>query len=142
MTVRRIQANICAEKLLDTLNGEDFNTFMELLQPAVTQAKRTGCGKQMLSIEKKLHNRVATVRWGANNNASNNFGNHGGYGLQLPTPPFVSQYGSAAPTPPPMIAETSLQSSNLPGVNGDAVEGADRASRKGSEALSDLNNYR
>jgi hypothetical protein len=45
-----------------------------------------------------------------------------------------SHYASVANTPPPLTADTqSLQSSAIPSVNGDAVEGAHSASRKGSD---------
>lgn len=58
--------------------------------------------------------------------------------IGMPTPPsFVSNYTSAATTPPPLTADTqSLQSSCVPSINGDAIEGAS-ASRKGSEQSND-----
>ncbi|KAF2767510.1 ARM repeat-containing protein [Teratosphaeria nubilosa] len=132
--------NYVIQKLLDTLCAEDFTTFMDQLQPAVNQAKRTGCGKQMLSIEKKMHSRMSPGRW--TNGSGSIYGqSHGGYGLQMPTPPFASHYGSAATTPPPLTSDTqSLQSSNISSVNGDTVEGADR-SRKGSEVINDESRY-
>lgn len=132
-----IPANTSAEKLLDTLSPEDYGHFLDLLQPAMAQAKRTGCGKQVLSIEKKMQ-KFATFR--------NNLGNAGPfnagmYQLPLPTPPFASYHGSAATTPPPLTADTqSLQSSAIPSINGDAVEGAAAGSRKGSE-LSNEGHY-
>ena len=126
--------NNSLEKLLDTLCAEDYTCFLELLHPAVTQAKRTGCGKQVLSIEKKMH------RFPAFRNGPTSVGayNPGPYQMPLPTPPFASSYGSAATTPPPALtADTqSLQSSAIPSINGDAVEGAlglIAGSRKGSE---------
>lgn len=122
-----------AEKLLDTLCPEDFACFVDVLQPAMNQAKRTGCGKQTMSIEKKMHR--LPPRWGGQSNG--NAYNHGGYQLPLPTPPFASHYGSAATTPPPLTADTqSLQSSTIPSINGDTIEGADR-NRKGSEPSND-----
>ncbi|KAH9845234.1 Pumilio-family RNA binding repeat [Teratosphaeria destructans] len=132
--------NYVIQKLLDTLCADDFTTFMDQLQPAVNLAKRTGCGKQMLSIEKKMQSRMSPGRW--TNGSGSIYGqSHGGYGLQMPTPPFASHYGSAATTPPPLTSDTqSLQSSNISSVNGDTVEGADR-SRKGSEAMNDESRY-
>lgn len=48
--------------------------------------------------------------------------------------PYASHYASVANTPPPLTADTqSLQSSAIPSINGDAVEGAHNASRKGSD---------
>jgi hypothetical protein len=48
--------------------------------------------------------------------------------------PYASHYASVANTPPPLTADTqSLQSSAIPSINGDAVEGAHSASRKGSD---------
>jgi hypothetical protein len=51
--------------------------------------------------------------------------------------PYGSHYASVANTPPPLTADTqSLQSSTIPSVNGDAVEGAQSLSRKGSDPSS------
>lgn len=51
--------------------------------------------------------------------------------------PYGSHYASVANTPPPLTADTqSLQSSTIPSVNGDAVEGAQSFSRKESDPLS------
>ena len=94
------------------------------------QAKRTGCGKQVLSIEKKMQ-RFPPLR--SSLNFVGGFG-ASSYRLPIPTPPFASYHGSAATTPPPLTADTqSLQSSGIPSINGDAVEGAGMNSRKGSE---------
>ena len=100
----------------------------------MTQAKRTGCGKQVLAIEKKMH------RFPPFRNGTASMGPFSGhtYQLPLPTPPFASHYGSAATTPPPLTADTqSLQSSAIPSINGDTVEGAGMGSRKGSEFSND-----
>lgn len=124
--------NDLAEKLLDTLSRDDYFLFLDVLHPAMTQAKRTGCGKQVLSIEKKMH-RFEDFR----NGGVSSDGFH--YQVQpMPGPmptlsQFVSHYTSAATTPPPLTADTqSLQSSRVPSVNGDTIEGAS-AGRKGSE---------
>ena len=122
------------EKLLDTLSPDDYIHFLDLLQPAMTHAKRTGAGKQTLSIEKKMH------RFPAYRNGSANGGafNPNAYQLPLPMLPFTSNYGSAATTPPLLTADTqSLQSSAVQSINGDTVEGAAIGSRKGSELSSD-----
>ena len=42
------------EKLLDTISPQDYFAFLEYLEPAVSQAKRTGCGKQIQSVERKM----------------------------------------------------------------------------------------
>lgn len=126
-------ADTSTEKLLDTLSSDDFAFFVELLQPAVNQAKRTGCGKQLMSVEKKMHR--LPPRW--NEPAPPAGYGHNPYQLPLPTPPFASHYASATTTPPPLTSDTqSLQSSAIPSINGDAVEGAD-CSRKGSEPSSE-----
>ncbi|RMY75424.1 hypothetical protein D0863_02626 [Hortaea werneckii] len=126
-------ADTYTEKLLDTLSSDDFAFFVELLQPAVNQAKRTGCGKQLMSVEKKMHR--LPPRW--NGPAPPASYGHNPYQLPLPTPPFASHYASATTTPPPLTSDTqSLQSSAIPSINGDAVEGAD-CSRKGSEPSSE-----
>lgn len=121
-----------AEKLLDTLCMEDYLHFVEMLWPAVTQAKRTGCGKQVMAIEKKMHKFQPHRNGLANNNTFH--GHAGNYQLPIPTPPYASNYGSAATTPPPLTADSrSLQSSRIPSISGDAVEGAAIVSRKGSD---------
>ncbi|KAK3709564.1 mRNA binding protein puf3 [Vermiconidia calcicola] len=126
--------NYVIQKLLDTLCPEDYMHFLDVLQPAVTQAKRTGCGKQVLSIEKKMH-RFPMLRNGPTNGGAYN---PNAYQLPLPTPPFASHFGSAATTPPPLTADSqSLQSSAIQSINGDAVEGAAFGSRKGSELSND-----
>ena len=128
-----------AEKLLDTLSPEDYGHFLEMLHPAVMQAKRTGCGKQVISIEKKMH-RFPSYRNGSLNSS---IFNSGVYQLPLPTPPFASNYGSAATTPPPLTADSqSLQSSGNPSINGDAVGGASMAPRKGSDPSNDTHYLR
>lgn len=122
--------NYVIQKLLDTLHVDDYLAFLELLQPAMAQAKRTGCGKQLLAIEKRMH-RFASYRNGLANGPPPF---NPTYQLPLPTPPFASHYASNANTPPPLTADTqSLQSSTIPSINGDAVEGAAVSSRKDSE---------
>ena len=101
----------------------------------MAQAKRTGCGKQVLSIEKKMHRFPAFRNGPANVGAYNTCV----YLPPLPPPTFNSNIHSAATTPPPpLTADTqSLQSSAIPSINGDAVEGAAVGSRKGSELSND-----
>jgi len=108
--------------------------FLDLLQPAISQAKRTGCGKQVISIEKKMH-RFPHFRGSQH---SGSWSPHA-HQFPLPTPPFASNFHSAANTPPPLTADTqSLQSSLVPSINGDTVEGAAAfGSRKGSELSGD-----
>ncbi|GAB7365706.1 hypothetical protein MBLNU230_g7044t1 [Neophaeotheca triangularis] len=47
--------NYVIQKLLDTLSGPDYAAFLQDLQQAMNMAKRTGCGKQVVAIEKKMH---------------------------------------------------------------------------------------
>ncbi|KAK3672845.1 mRNA binding protein puf3 [Recurvomyces mirabilis] len=133
--------NYVIQKLLDTLSSDDFASFVEILQPAMSQAKRTGCGKQVQSIEKKMERFARLPRWNTgysnHTHGQHNGHNHDHYGtmhLSLPPPLFASTFASAANTPPPLTADTqSLQSSGLPSINGDAVEGAvAERMRKGS----------
>ena len=130
------------EKLLDTLCQQDYFLFLDILQPAVTQAKRTGCGKQLQSVERKM-DKYARNRY---------IPNHG-YGRAPPTGPSAgfntpqysqglfapsfahSNYASAGTTPPPLTADQSRQSSTLQSLNGDAVEGAHHVGRKGGEMV-------
>ncbi|KAF7195423.1 Pumilio-like 4 [Pseudocercospora fuligena] len=130
--------NYVIQKLLDTLCPEDYHIFLDALHPAMQVAKRTGCGKQVMSIDKKM-NKFDTYRNGSLLGSNPIFGRPtpmNGFQLPLPTPPFASNYNSATTTPPPLTSDTqSLQSSGLPSVNGDAIEGA-AVSRKGSEPSS------
>lgn len=58
--------------------------------------------------------------------------------LSIPPTAFQSNYGSVSNTPPPLTADSrSMQSSKLPSINGDTVEGATSMSRKGSQALAE-----
>lgn len=110
-----------AEKLLDTLILDDYLHFVDVLQPALSQAKRTGCGKQVLSIEKKMH-RFSAYRGGPTSGGAYN-----PHILRLPVPQFAKAIDSATttPPPPPLTADTrSLQSSALQSIDGDTVEGA------------------
>lgn len=108
-----------AEKLLDTLAPDDYLQFVDMLQPALNQAKRTGCGKQVLSIEKKMH-RVPGFR-----NGPANVGAYNPHAFRVPIPQFGNAIDSATTTPPPLTADTrSIQSSALQSLDGDAVEGA------------------
>ena len=50
--------------------------------------------------------------------------------------PYGSHYASVANTPPPLTADTqSLQSSTIPSINGNAVEGAQSLVRKESDPM-------
>jgi hypothetical protein len=58
--------------------------------------------------------------------------------LNIHRPTFATDYGSVANTPPPLTADTqSLQSSGLPSINGDTVEGAQNMVRKASDFAHD-----
>ncbi|OQN99922.1 hypothetical protein B0A48_14127 [Cryoendolithus antarcticus] len=127
--------NYVIQKLLEKLCPADFIYFHQHLQPAINHAKRSGCGKQLISIEKKMQDRLPYLH--ANSRP------HHTMMLGIPQhshTPFGSRYGSAANTPPPLTADTqSLQSSGLPSVNGDTVEGAQAhiigMMRNGSEGM-------
>ncbi|KAL1306450.1 hypothetical protein AAFC00_005148 [Neodothiora populina] len=111
--IRDNYGNYVIQKLLDVLNEREYYTFMSLLQPEMAKAKRLGCGKQVMSIEKKMH-RFAP------------------YGSLHAPVAYQSHSISAATTPPPLTSDTrSVQTSSVASVNGDATEGAP-ASRKGS----------
>lgn len=134
-------ADLIPEKFLDVLEINDYFVFCDHLQAPLLQAKRSGAGKQVLAIEKKMH-RFDHIQRNGNINHGGHFHMQSGSGYQMPmqiamtVAPYASNYNSAATTPPPLTADTqSLQSSCLPSINGDAVEGA-AASRKGSDPSS------
>lgn len=135
-----------AEKLLEKLCPGDFMYFHQHLQPAISHAKRTGCGKQLISvrshahwrykasqltdmqIEKKMQERFMYLPQRPSHSMM----------LAVPHAPYASNYGSVANTPPPLTADTqSLQSSGLPSINGDTVEGAQSMSRNCSDMAHD-----
>ncbi|KAF1353265.1 armadillo-type protein [Delphinella strobiligena] len=112
--IRDNYGNYVIQKLLDVLTYQDYMFFMTVLQPEMAKAKRTGCSKQVMSIEKKMH------RFGAP------------YVSLNPPTPFACRSISAATTPPPLTSDTrSIQTSSVASVNGDTIEGA-LPSRKGS----------
>ncbi|EME48060.1 hypothetical protein DOTSEDRAFT_69859 [Dothistroma septosporum NZE10] len=132
--------NYVIQKLLDTLNAQDYFMFYDIVQPAIAHAKRTGCGKQILSIDKRMH-KFDSLRNGSVSSATGGAIAHP-RDARLPfsmhySTPFASTYTSAANTPPPMIADTP-QSSIVPSVNGDAVEGAMNKNRQGSDQSNDF----
>lgn len=47
-------ANYVVQKLLKTLNDGDYRLFLEVLRPALQQARRTGGGKQLAAVEEKM----------------------------------------------------------------------------------------
>ncbi|WPH04252.1 Hypothetical protein R9X50_00714100 [Acrodontium crateriforme] len=130
--------NYVIQKLLDTLCPEDYVTFVELLQPAVNQAKRTGCGKQILSIEKKMH-RFSTYRPNGTSMTTTLNGqsqSQQAQSLSMSSLPFTSQLGQSSlhSLPPRSTAQQHFQSSSTsPSVNSDTVNGATAHSRKNSK---------
>ncbi|CAD0112784.1 unnamed protein product [Aureobasidium uvarum] len=113
--IRDNYGNYVIQKLLDLLSQQDFDHFIDVLQPELAKAKRTGCGKQVTAIEKRMQIP---------------------YDQGLLTQPAV--FGSrtisqnTTPPPPPLTADQrSLQNSSVGSVSGDALEGA-TSSRKGS----------
>jgi len=43
------------EKLLETLNGHDYDMFVEHLQPELAKAKRTIAGKQVQAVSASIY---------------------------------------------------------------------------------------
>ena len=124
--------------MLDKLAFQDYQYFTSHLQVAIAQAKRHGCGKQIAAvsritslapydltdvrqIESRMRRFIQPIQ----------LHQQPAFTLAIP---YASHYASVANTPPPLTADTqSLQSSAIPSINGDAVEGAQSASRKGSD---------
>lgn len=115
------------EKLLETLEADQYCQFVNMLQPNLQVAKRTGCGKQVQSIERKM-SKFTSYRGGPTNGSTYNTPVQ-----RIPPPPAYSNAGSAMTTPLLTPGTQSLQSSALASLNGDAVEGAAIGSRRGSE---------
>lgn len=133
-----IPLTIPPEKLLDKLAFQDYQYFTNHLQVAIAHAKRHGCGKQIAAVSE-----ATSSTSGGLTDASQiesrmrrflqpiQLHQQPSFALTIP---YGSHYASVANTPPPLTADTqSLQSSAIPSINGDAVEGAHSASRKGSD---------
>ncbi|KAI5258862.1 ARM repeat-containing protein [Aureobasidium subglaciale] len=113
--IRDNYGNYVIQKLLDLLSQQDFDCFTDVLQPELAKAKRTGCGKQVAAIEKRMQRPYD----------QNLLAHPTAFGSRT-----VSQ--NTTPPPPPLTADQrSLQTSSVGSVNGDALEGA-ASSRKGS----------
>ncbi|KAH0144140.1 putative Pumilio like protein, partial [Aureobasidium melanogenum] len=113
--IRDNYGNYVIQKLLDLLSQQDFDHFIDILQPELAKAKRTGCGKQVTAIEKRMQRPCDQSLL-----------------------PHQAVFGSrtisqnTTPPPPPLTADQrSLQTSSVGSVNGDTLEGA-TSSRKGS----------
>ncbi|TIA22215.1 ARM repeat-containing protein [Aureobasidium pullulans] len=113
--IRDNYGNYVIQKLLDLLSQPDLDHFIEILQPELAKAKRTGCGKQVTAIEKRMQRPYE----------QNLHAHQSAFGSRT-----ISQ--NTTPPPPPLTADQrSLQNSSVGSVNGDALEGA-ASSRKGS----------
>jgi hypothetical protein len=121
--------------------------FIQSLGPAISQAKRNGCGKQIAAIEKKMHTdpsrrnnhhhhhhqpapqqpQPQPPAMKALPQPNHHFGRHYQLppltNLQVPDH-YSTHFNSAATTPPLTTGTESLQSSRIPSVNGDTLEGA------------------
>lgn len=113
--IRDNYGNYVIQKLLDLLSQQDFDHFIDVLQPELAKAKRTGCGKQVTAIEKRMQRPYDQSL----------LPNQAVFGSRT-----ISQ--NTTPPPPPLTADQrSLQTSSVGSVNGDTLEGA-TSSRKGS----------
>lgn len=112
------------EKLLDTLSRDDYYYFVDVLQTAMNQAKRTGCGKQVLAIDKKMH-RFPSYRNAGMGTGLPQFHHEPQYQTQMYPPPFANNYTLPASAVAPSATDMQdLQRSGMSNLNGDTVEGA------------------
>lgn len=109
MLIKDGYGNYVIQKLLDTLGAPDYAQFLEYLQPEMIKAKRIISGKQVLSVEKKMHRfeRFDIVPDMAQRNSISSVA--------------MSTDISAAATPLTSDAQ-SPQSSSLPSTNTSAVD--------------------
>ncbi|KAK0253510.1 mRNA binding protein puf3 [Friedmanniomyces endolithicus] len=95
--IRDNYGNYVIQKLLDTLCAADFNNFIDLLQPAMTQAKRAGAGKQTQSIEKKMDRYMRPLHRHVNVNGVNNGINNGTPSFNKPNYPPAPHHHQSHP---------------------------------------------
>ncbi|KAK0886748.1 mRNA binding protein puf3 [Friedmanniomyces endolithicus] len=95
--IRDNYGNYVIQKLLDTLCAADFNNFIDLLQPAMTQAKRAGAGKQTQSIEKKMDRYMRPLHRHVNVNGVNNGSNNGTPSFNKPNYPPAPHHHQSHP---------------------------------------------
>jgi hypothetical protein len=98
-----------SEKLLKTLQGEEYENFVEILQPCLTRARQISYGKQIGQIDKLVDSLSATKKMHV---AAKN--------TSLPAPSEKSM----TPTPPPLTEDTnSPPSSSEPSTNASTADG-------------------
>ncbi|KAF9731789.1 hypothetical protein PMIN02_007288 [Paraphaeosphaeria minitans] len=100
--------NYVIQKCLETVNRRDYQVFVAVLKPELDKAKKVMSGKQIVSVEKKMH------RTDFNDDLDS----------ITPTPHTASSDIStdAPPTPPLTSATQSPQSSSLPSANVSTVD--------------------
>ncbi|KAH4198775.1 hypothetical protein HBI26_078900 [Parastagonospora nodorum] len=106
--------NYVIQKLLETLNRDDYNVFVAALKPELEKAKKLISGKQIVSVEKKMYryDRVDSPTMPRDTNESN----------------------EAPPTPALSDSAQSPQTSSIPSTNtstvDDPVHSATQSSQK------------
>lgn len=111
MLIKDGYGNYVLQKLLDTLSPRDYAEFVDILQPEMVKAKRVIAGKQVLSVEKKMHRfeRFDIVPDMVQRNSVSSVA--------------MSTDISATATPPPLTTDAqSPQSSSLPSTNTSTVD--------------------
>ncbi|KAJ4347805.1 mRNA binding protein puf3 [Didymosphaeria variabile] len=100
--------NYVIQKCLETVNRRDYQEFVAVLKPELDKAKKVMSGKQIISVEKKMHR--------------SDFND--GLDKITPTPHAVSSdiVTDVPPTPPLTSEAQSPQSSSLPSANVSTVD--------------------
>lgn len=93
--------------MLDTLSRDDYDEFVSILKPEMDRAKKVISGKQVLSVEKKMH------RFERKDSVSSPTAHRNSIG---------SATDLSATTPPLTSDAQSPQSSSLPSANTSTVD--------------------
>ncbi|ORY17992.1 armadillo-type protein [Clohesyomyces aquaticus] len=107
MLIKDSYGNYVLQKILETLCRKDYDELLSHLRPEMEKAKKTVSGKQVLSVEKKMHrfDRVDSVSSpGAQRNS-------------------MSSTTDMVPTPPLTNDAQSPQTSSLPSGNTSTADG-------------------
>lgn len=110
------------EKFLDVLSASDYALLVEALQPEMFKAKRAIAGKQVLSVEKKMHRFDDNKKFDSPQNGASSRMSFNTTSTTSPTTRSVDISAAATP-PPPLTADAqSLRSDSIPSTAISAVD--------------------
>lgn len=135
--MRATSLTVCTEKLLDVVSRHDYALLIENLQPEMNKAKRSGCGKQVVSVSCTCYSGTITLLTAISQieKRMHRFAPSSNHGMQYALP-YSGRNGNGGSSSSFAADAKPFQSAASPSINGDAVAGAAN-SRKGSEPRSE-----